>query len=250
MNYIWYPLIKAIEKDYDTTKIHYNLRDEEALFSVGEDEHSHGAFDYRISPLFEYLPAILSDPSNAVKFDDKFSVVDINPYHRFAKIFNHIILPDRNDTNDLIICDILTHILAHIDRICGMSKRDFLIIMIMREIGNGCFGEAEASPYALFTTPEKRALADALITLYETANCLRSMDGLLSAILPDFHVRLRKKTEVVFYNPYRFNEREDAMLRFVIKLFLPINYSYVIHWQHTYGVTGQDVSLVLEEFVL
>lgn len=249
MNYIWYPLIKAIEKDYDTTKIHYNLRDEEALFSVGEDEHSHGAFDYRISPLFEYLPAILSDPSNAVKFDDKFSVVDINPYHRFAKIFNHIILPDRNDTNDLIICDILTHILAHIDRICGMSKRDFLIVMIMDGLEKSCYGIAN-NYYGLFTVPEKRSLAEALIMMYETTDCLRSLDVLISMIMPDFRVRIRDDEEVVLYNHFGYNEKEDKKLKFIIKLFMPITIPYVIHWQHTYGTIGQDRGMELEEFVV
>jgi len=119
----------------------------------------------------------------------------------------------------------------------------------MEEIKNGCFGDTEDA-FTLFNTIEKRVLAEGLIMLYETSNSFRSLDALLSKIMTDFNIRLRDNTEVVFYNPYEFDEREEKKLRFIIKLFLPINVPYVIHWQHTYGIIEHDQSMLLEEFVL
>ena len=98
---------------------------------------------------------------------------------------------------------------------------------------------------------EKRALVESLIMLYETSNSFRSLDALLNKIMTDFNIRLRDdNAEVVFYNPYEFDEREEKKLRFIIKLFLPINVPYVIHWQYTYGIIEHDQNMLLEEFVL
>jgi hypothetical protein len=139
--------------------------------------------------------------------------------------------------------------LAHIDRICGMSRRDFRILLIMQEIADGCYGN-RADVYKLFSTPEKRALAESLIMLYETGNTLRSLDALFGKIMTDFELRLRDNEEVVLYNPYGFMEKEDRKLRFILELFLPIDFPFVIHWRYTYGTAGHDESMIMERFVL
>ncbi|MCL2151753.1 MAG: hypothetical protein FWH57_02160 [Oscillospiraceae bacterium] len=248
MNYIWYPLMEAIQADYDTTKINYRVCDK-LFFEQWEDETIRiEARAHHISPLLEYLPIALYDPDNNVKLEDKLARVDVNPYHRFTSIFTNILHPDRHDHNDLIVCDIMTHMLAHIDRICGMCRHDFRILIVINEIEKGCYGDSR-EVFSLFSTLEKRALAEGLIMLYNTYNSLRSLDTLFNVILTDFEVRLRDNVEVVFYNPYGFDEREDKMLKFIIKLFLPIDFPYVIHWQYTYGSVDCDESMMLERFV-
>jgi len=139
--------------------------------------------------------------------------------------------------------------LAHIDRICGMSRRDFHILVIINEIENGCFGDMGAD-FRLFSTAEKRALAEGLLMLYESSNSIRCLDTLFHMIMTDFEVRLRDNEEVVFYNPYGFDEKEDKKLQLIIKLFLPIDFPYVVHWRHTYGSIDHDESMILESFVL
>ena len=82
-----------------------------------------------------------------------------------------------------------------------------------------------------------------------TINCLRSLDILFTMIMTDFHVRLRSN-EVLFYTPYPYDGSVDKKLQYVIKLFVPIGYPCVIHWEYTYGSIGHDESMVLEAFVL
>lgn len=249
MNYIWYPLIEAIRLGYDTKKLRYRAADMKFHYTTGDEEIWYNGGSHHVSPLLEYIPLVLYDSDKTVKDDDKFSRVDVNPYHRFGAIFEHILRPGRSDPNDLIVCDIITHILAHLDTIRGMSKRDFRIMLVIDEIESGCFGGAEYIA-GLFSVAEKRALAEALIMLYETGNCLRCLDSLFSTIMTDFNILLRDNKEVVFYNPYAPNEREDKKLRFIIKLLLPIDLPYVIHWRHTYGSIEHPESMALEEFVL
>jgi len=249
VNYIWYPLIEAIQLGYDTTKIRYRVKDRKFFSNIGDEQIRYSAKAHHVSPLLEYMPPVLYDPDKTVKPEEKFSRVDINPYYRFGSIYEYILRPERNDPNDLIVCDIITHILAHIDRICGMSRRDFHLLLITDEIEQGCFGEPK-DDFKLFSVAEKRALAEALIMFYETSNSLRCLDVLFNAIMTDFNIMLRDNEEVVFYNPYRFDAREDKKLRFIIKLFLPIDFPHVIHWQHTYGTIEHDESMTLEGFVL
>jgi len=249
MNYIWYPLIEAIVADYDTNKIHYRVCDKVFFDTFDGETIRINANAHHVSPLLEYLPLALFDPDNAVSLEDKLARADVNPYHRFTQIFSNILNPERNDQNDLIVCDIITHMLAHIDRICGMCKRDFRILIIIEEIENGCFGDI-IDDFRLFNTVEKRALAECILMFYGSSKSLRCLDTLFHMIMTDFEVRLRDNEEVVFYNPYGFNEKEDTKLRLIIKLFLPIDFPYVIHWQYTYGSVDHDESMVLESFVL
>ena len=249
MNFIWLPLIQAIQNGYAAANIHYKLKDKEDTFTVDGEKHSHGSHTHRISPLFEYMPTVLFDPNGAVPLGRKIAEVDINPYHRFGEIFNHIILPDRDDPNDPLVFDAITHILAHIDRICGMSKRDFQIIMIMKGLEDGSHGETD-DHYGLFTFPEKRAVAEALLGMYETANCLRTLDRLLSTIMPECGFRIKDNEEAVFYSRLSHDEKEEKKLRYLIKFFLPIGHPHVIHWRNTYGTVGYEKGMALEEFVL
>jgi hypothetical protein len=249
MNYIWYPLIEAIESDYDTTKIRYRVCDRMFFDTLDGESIRIAAGAHHISPLLEYLPIALYDPEKVVKPEDKFARVDVNPYHRFGGIFEHLLHPEKNDPNYVVLCDMITHMLAHIDRICGMSKRDFHILLIINEIENGCYGDT-SDAFALFSMAEKRALAEMLIMLYETSNSLRCLDVLFTIIMTAFHVRLRDNAEVVFYNPHVFDEREDKKLRFIIKLFLPVDFPYTVHWRYTYGTIEHDPSIMLERFVL
>ena len=247
--YLWYPLLEAIQQGYDTTKIHYRVKDRKFFTKLGDEQICYTANAHHISPLLEYMPLVVYDPDHTVKQEEKFARADINPYHRFGSIFDPLLNPERYDPNDLIICDIIAHMLAHIDRICGMSKRDFRLLLIMRELDKGCFGH-NPNAFRLFNLAEKRAVAEALIMLYETENSLRCLDMLFQMIMTGFKVLQRNNEEVVFYNPGVFDSREHKKLQFLIKVFLPIDFPYVIHWRYTYGTVEHEKSMVLEEFVL
>jgi len=249
MNYIWYPLIEAIIAGYDTIKIRYRVCDKVFFETIDGETTRLEARAHHVSPLLEYLPITLYDPDGAAGLEERLARVDVNPYHRFTEIFTNILDPERHDHNDLIVCDIITHMLAHIDRICGMSRQDFRILIAIGEIENGCFSGMRED-FSLFSTTEKRALAECLLMLYESANSLRCLDTLFHMIMTDFEVRLRDNEEVVLYNPNNYDEMEDRKIQFIIGLFMPIDFPCVVHWQYTYGSVDHDESMVLERFVL
>ena len=249
MNYIWAPLIEALQAGYDTTKINYRVRDRVFYDSTDYEVVPVSAGAHHTSPLFEYIPRVLHGPGEKIRNEEKFSKIDVNPYDRFTSIFKHILSPERSDQNDVIVCDVMTHILAHIDRICGMSRRDFRILLIIGEIEAGWFGE-NGGALRLFSVFEKRALAEALIMLYETSNGIRILDALFNMIMTDIDVQIRDNEEIVFYSPYGLDEREEEKLRLIIKLFVPVGIPYVVHSRYTYGTIGREGDVRLEEWVI
>jgi len=313
MNYVWYPLIRAMQLGYDTTKIQYRVKSKIADFKIDKDLLRFDILPHRVSPLMEYMPVVLFDPDEAVKPEHKFAHADINPYYRFEDIFDYILSPKRNcrydcfppgkpanppqceeckmpkhscrrcrgkcpdcmrpalkckdcpnykdgtrkcacsihrnDTNDLIVCDIIAHMLAHIDRHCGMNKKDFHIMLLLREMENGCYGDADIF-IKLFDVVEKRALVEAMLMFYETQNGFRTLDTLLTRIMTDFSVVLRDNAEAVLYNSYGYDAVADKKIRFIVKLLLPIGLPYIIHWQNTYGTLDHEESMKMGEFVL
>jgi len=86
--------------------------------------------------------------------------------------------------------------------------------------------------------------------LYNTADCLRCLTILFSMILTDFIMWNKENDELVFFNPYPFNQEIDQKLRFILRVFLPVNYKYIIHWQYTYGIIDQAEKMITDAFVL
>lgn len=230
--YIWYPFIKAICTNKDTTDIHYRIGNN-TKGSIG---------DACVSPLLEYVPKT----TYASGEDDDYSAVDINPYFRFATIFKDMLTAE-NEFNYALINDVIMHTLVNIDRICGMSKRDFLIISIIDEIDKGFYGSGAGK---LFNMIEKRALAEILIMFYNSTDSISCMRALFKTIMTDFQIIIKENEEFVFYNPNAFDEQNHEKIKLIIKLFLPIGFSYVIHWGYSYGYIGYSESMNCEEFVL
>lgn len=231
-SYIWYPLIKTICNNKDTAEIHYKLGNN-TKGPIG---------DAGISPLLEYVPKTYYASGE----DANYNSVSVNPYFRFKAIFKDL-LSSENSSNYEIICDIIMHILANLDIVCGMSRRDFLIMIIMEEIDEGYYG---CEAVKLFNTVEKRALADVLIMFYNTSDSLGCLTALFKMILTDFQIVLKDNEEFVFYNRFPFDEQNNEKIKFIIKLFLPIGFPYVIHWRYSYGYVGYSESMNCEEFVL
>ena len=231
--YIWYPFIKTIRNNRNTTKIHYKLGNS-TKGSIG---------NAAISPLLEYVPETIYTSSDE---ETDYSTVYVNPYFRFKAIFKDILNSEIN-SNYEVLCDIIMHILVNIDIVCGMSKRDFLTMIIMDEIDKGYYGTEIAK---LFNTVEKRALAEILIMFYNTSDSLGCLTALFKMVMTDFQIIIKDNKEFVFFSPSPFDKQNNEKVKSIIKLFLPIGFPYVVHWRYSYGYIGHSECMNCEEFVL
>ena len=114
MNYIWEILLRARAQ---------GLSDNELFFAQAED----------CSPWYEQsFPCLNEDTVTG-------PVVEINSLYRFSEIFQDL-LHNMGDSEYLRhLFDAAVHILAAQETLSGLSKRDFYVQMLKRELEGGGF---------------------------------------------------------------------------------------------------------------
>ena len=126
MNYIWEILLRAKAQ---------GLSDNELFFAQAED----------CSPWYEQsFPCLNEDTVTG-------PVVEINSLYRFSEIFQDL-LHNMGDSEYLRhLFDAAVHILAAQETLSGLSKRDFYVQMLKRELEGGGFSASIAQALQLLS---------------------------------------------------------------------------------------------------
>lgn len=229
MNYIWEPLIKMQQQGMALEELHYFV------------------LNNRVSPYLELQADSLYEKELT---KESIAHIDTNPYVRFPEIFQKFITADDLGYGEFneALADVVLHYLADLDMKMGMGKREFHIRSTIKDLEQGAMGSKEE--FGAFTAWEKRVLADGLLTSYQTADPIGCLVHVIGSLLPYCQVLARDGEEIVFYMREPENKRAEVRAQWAIKLFLPIQYNYVIHWMETYGVAGFDGTMGLEGFVV
>jgi len=241
MNYIWEQLIQTVHDGLNASDIHFLV------------------FRNNVSPHLE----ILADVSLQTNINKNMLLeVDVNPYMRFSKIFYAFTqkeLGDPEKQEPLInvveyqefteaTIDVVLHYLAEVDWLTGLTKHDFHIKLIIKDMENGIFGDIKT--IEMLNANEKVVLADQLIALYRTGDNIPCLLRAISKIFSYCQAVVKDGEELVFYFREPQNMEIDAKIRFVIRLFLPISIDFSIHWLLTYGIVDYDNTMFIEEFIL
>lgn len=228
MEYIWEPVILFERQEQKRTAINYRVQ------------------KTRVSPYMELQTDSIYEEMEQNESDYYF---DVNPYKRFSEIFDFITSDDLGYTElNEGLGDMILQYLADIDIQSKLCKREFYIGFFIKELEEGAFGNKDA--FQLFTVVEKRAIAQELITLYETADYFPCLMRTIKIIFPACELYIRDKEEVVFYMKEKENQIQHKKLFAICDLFLPITFPFVIHWLKTYGVVGHNSTMRLEDFIL
>lgn len=234
MNYIWELILKAMMQDIDRQSIHFHV--------LGK----------KTSPYMEM--SLSSFIHEETLTEDLYSQVDINPYIRFAEIFFKWISPTDNGQFNIYpefdgkLVDIIIHYLADTDLRAGMTRREFYIKFVEKDIENGVFGNSE--DFKLFSPPEKRRISSEILNLYMTGNYEDCAERSLQEILPYVQIIGRADEEIIFYCRVKENEKIQKKVNFIKKLFMPVNINVEIHWEYTYGVIDEPNAIKNEQFLL
>lgn len=229
MNFIWEPLIQMMRQDMRLEKLHYYVRNN------------------RVSPYMELQQDSLYEKELT---EASAAHTDVNPYVRFSELFERFMVPDDLGYTEFseAFGDVLLHYLADLDIKSGMCKREFYIKFILSDLEKGSACAIEELEGLSVT--EKRAIADGLATLYETADFMNCLIGVIHELLPYCQILTRDEEEIVFYMREQKNGASEQRIRLIITLFLPVWILYVIHWEKTFGLTGYDNTMRLGGFVI
>lgn len=222
-SFIWFPLTS-----------YYEVADENISFKVAE----------KISPYLE-----LNDTS-INKLNDK-EVIEINPYYRFSKEVQNILIPD-NYYSDINIIDkfinINFHVLGEVDLYIGQNKKDIYVKEIIKGIKNGNLGEDLKENILLFKGYEQHMIADLLYEMYNTLNMIDSFKKIIKLIFPDsiIYDNVSSQRNLILYLNYpRIENRKK--FKIIKKIFFPIGLDIDVFWETHFGVVGYPITMKIGE---
>lgn len=185
--------------------------------------------------------------------------VEINPLARFSKIFEYLLHPD---VIDLIFAeqrqfalyyfDLITHILAEVDLCHGMTRREFYIRQIRRELLDGTFGEVAREGVENLKRDKQIAVADELLRVMEVGSSVKSFCRVTKQIFPDCIIYQGREhpQRIYVYIGQRRDEPSEKIWRMIRETFLAFDCDVKIFWEHHFGILDVKETLHLNEIAI
>ena len=185
--------------------------------------------------------------------------VEINPLYRFADIFQYLLHPDvfgnlEKDLQQFILYafDSLTHILAEIDLCHGLTRREFYVRQVRRDIISGLYGNDTSAAYTALDKEAQLAVADELFCVMQRGSSLASFCHIAKQLFPGcFIYQVRRHPQVI----YIYLDREKTVAlnqkwQFLRNMFLPFDMEISVFWQHHFGIMGVDATMQLDQIAI
>ena len=185
--------------------------------------------------------------------------VEINPLARFSKIFEYLLHPDvinlifaEQRQFALYYFDLITHILAEVDLCHGMTRREFYIRQIRRELLDGTFGSVAREGVENLKRDKQIAVADELLRVMEIGSSVKSFCRVTKQIFPDCIIYQGREhpQRIYVYIGQRRNERSEKIWRMVRETFLAFDCDVKIFWEYHFGIIDVKETLHLNEIAI
>ena len=222
MNYIWEILLRARAN---------GVQDETLFFAQAKE----------CSPWYEQsFPCLNEDRVTG-------PVVEINSLYRFSHIFQDL-LHEMKDMEYLrFLFDIGIHILADQETMSGLSKRDFYIQSLLRDLEKGEFCASVSRTYRGLSNTQKHSVASLLLAQYETGSSLLVFRQALMLFYPQamlYQLKLHPDQLLLYLG---LTDADKEIVQMLQDLFLPLQYQVRIFWSKHFGVWDVDATMIFDE---
>ncbi|WP_421662252.1 iron-dependent peroxidase [Lysinibacillus telephonicus] len=209
--------------------------------------------DLRFSPAAVYSPYMeLSYEDLNTKLIELH--IEINPYYRFHSIFHGLLDINASGYEELkrTLFDIVSHLLAEIDVMQGMNKREFYIHFLIKDIESGAYGEEVKKSFFYFQRPEKEIIAINILRLHETGETVYLLKDTINKIFPKstVYANCTKKDELLIYIGQKETEEAWAKINLILDLFLPVFFHIEIYWQYHFGIIDVEETMRIDRIAL
>ena len=222
MNYIWEVMLKALEQGLEKEKLRF-------------------VPEMNGSPYFEAS----FEELNADTLWEK--EIKINPLYRFSNIFAHVFGLDLTRYQALreLLFDVFMHYQGQLDLRQGLTKSEFYIRAMLKDILSGEFGSKLAEDAFLFTNFEMKSILHGFLTLNRTGISLELFKKIMRTVYPRALMYRNNNIyrEILVYLPDEKNDSDLRKLDFLVSMFLDVNYTVYIFWKHHFGIIGVDETL-------
>lgn len=185
--------------------------------------------------------------------------VEINPLMRFTAIFEYLL---HLDVKNLIFenqkqfimfyFDLLTHILAEVDLCHGMTRREFYIRQIRRELLDGVFGEVAQIGMTELKRDKQVAVADELLKVMETGSSVQSFCNIMKQIFEGcliYQNRFHPQKIYVYVGKER-DENLQKQWQMLRETFLPLDIEVKIFWAEHFGILEVDATMLSDKIAI
>ena len=201
-----------------------------------------------VSPYME----INLEELNYLELDEgQINEFSINPYYRYFDIFMSLLDTKVEKHMELRkeLFNIICHFLAQIELKKGMTKLDYYLDFIERDIAKGCFGlNFSKEFYTLFTREEREKLIYIIYYNYLNENnlenfCLAVQKIFINSIIYDFK---ENTNEIIIFISNKKNEMNLKKIEILEELFLPLGIKINLFWENHFGIIDNDDTMIID----
>lgn len=180
--------------------------------------------------------------------------VEVNPYYRFYEIFKDLFHPeviiDEQFRN--VFFDLVMHLLADIDLMQGMNKREYYIRFVLKEIEQGAFGKNIQHAFPLFTRDEKEIIALNILRLYQTNEALYLFIDTMKKVFRNsiVYVKSEEQEELLVYVGVKKTEKTEQKVKLIKRIFLPIQFQVKLFWTYHFGIIDVEETMKINQIAL
>ncbi len=222
--------------------------------ALAADEAGMNREEIRFIPVRTGSPYIEVVQENINNSGLKRPQVEVNPLYRFAKEFSAVFdvnVKGYEKTRELLF-DAAMHYMIQIDLRQGLSKQEYALRFLLKDLMDGVCGSQAAQVIERFEKGKTRRLLRLILKLYHCGSSIYLFKEVMRCMYPDSLVYASNEAvrQVLVYVGVKETEEERERLNFLEDMFLPINYQVFLFWEHHFGIIDVDETMELDELVL
>ena len=180
--------------------------------------------------------------------------VEMNGLYRFAPIFQKLLHQDLQGAEEFkkYLFDLAVHLLCEIDLQQGLTKRTFYLRKLEQEVLKGVYGEEAQYGFSTFSSDQKNRLAALMLNQLQTGSSLLLFKKAILILYPKalLYQLIQMPKQLLVYVAEAETPIRIQRLKWIQDMFLPIDHSLRIFWEHHFGVLAVDATLELDEIEL
>lgn len=207
-----------------------------------------------------YIPARNGSPYTEVTLETINSrgleekKVEMNPLYRFSREFAEMfdINLEGYETSRRLFFDCAMQYLVQLDLRQGLSKQEYALRFLLRDLLEGVCGSQAARVAEQFEKEKLRRLLRLILKLYQCGSTIYLFREVMRCMYPDSMVYANNEAarQVLVYVGHKETETERERLEFLQDMFLPINYHVFLFWEHHFGIIDVEETMEFDEMVL
>jgi hypothetical protein len=208
----------------------------------------------------KFLPVRGGSPYREASFEElnltqlTEQTVEINPLYRFSHIFGPLLDINQTEYPKLreMMFDSFMHDQNQRDLRQGLTKEEFYVRAILRDMLAGAYGSRASETINLLDNSEAKNLLYCMLVMFKNGTSIDLFGQIMRAVYPNALVYRNNDVyrEILIFLPFLKKENDEKKLDLLSGLFLDVNYTVFTFWGRHFGVIGFDETLEFEQMLI